>query len=190
MHSDASSASREVDRPGVRAPLSLLSEPARPQGEFRPRGRKTRLRMRAQSDRESQYASRCRVCGIEAGLTFEQPPPKSAWQSNPAKVFGLEYWVGLGRNQPRAPGAYTLCDTCNETAGTLYVPEFRAWAQMASAMIDAGPADGALNADPHPSWTTLELEEVRPGRFLKQVVTRLLAIAPPGFVPDSNIDLG
>jgi hypothetical protein len=146
--------------------------------------------MRAQSDRESQYASRCRVCGIEAGLTFEQPPPKSAWQSNPAKLFGLEYWVGLGRTQPRAPGAYTLCETCNETAGTLYVPEFRRWSQGASAMIDSGSPDAALNADPRPSWTTLELDEVRPGRFLKQVVTMLLAIAPPGFVPAGNIELG
>jgi hypothetical protein len=146
--------------------------------------------MRAQSEHESEYASRCRVCGFEAGLTFEQPPPKSAWQSNPAKVFGLEYWVGLGRNQPRAPGAYTLCDSCNETAGSLYVPEYRAWSRVASAMVDAGPADGALNADPRPSWTTLELDEVRPGRFLKQVVTMLLAISPPGFVPDNNIELG
>jgi hypothetical protein len=146
--------------------------------------------MRDQADLESQYASRCRVCGIEAGLAFEQPPPKSAWQSNPAKVFGLEYWVGLGRNQPHAPGAYTLCDSCNETAGSLYVPEFREWSRIAAAMIDYGPPDMTLNADPHPSWTTLELNEVRPGRFLKQVVTMLLAIAPPGFVPDGNIELG
>ncbi len=146
--------------------------------------------MRAPSDPQSQYASRCRVCGIEAGLTFEQPPPASSWQSNPAKVFGLEYWVGLGRNLPKAPGAYTLCDTCNETAGSLYVPEFREWSRMASAMIDAGPPDAALNSHPRPSWTALELENVRPGRFLKAVVAMLLAIAPPGFVPDENIELG
>jgi hypothetical protein len=146
--------------------------------------------MRSKDESGGAYASRCRVCGIEAGLTFEQPPPKSAWQSNPATAFGLEYWVGLGRDQPHAPGTYTLCDSCNETAGRLYVPEFRDWARVASAMIDAGPPDMKLNADARPSWTTLELNEVRPGRFLKQVVTMLLAIAPPGFVPDDNIELG
>jgi hypothetical protein len=146
--------------------------------------------MRTQRDLEAQYASRCRVCGIEAGLTFEQPPPKSSWSSNPAKEFGLEYWVGLGRDQPRAPGAYTLCDACNETAGRLYVPEYRAWSAIAAASIDAGPADGHFNSHPRPSWTTLELNEARPGRFLKQVVTMLLAISPAGFVPDDNIELG
>lgn len=146
--------------------------------------------MRAPSDPQSKYATRCRVCGIEAGLTFEQPPPKSAWQSNPAKAFGLEYWVGLGHDQARVPGAHTLCDACNDTAGRLYVPEFREWSRIARAVIDAGPPDMKLNADAHPSWTTLELDEVRPGRFLKLVVTMLLVIATPGFVPDDNIELG
>jgi hypothetical protein len=146
--------------------------------------------MPAEHESGDQYASRCRVCGIEAGLTFEQPPPKSSWNSNPAKIFGLEYWIGLGRDQPRAPGAYTLCDDCNETAGSLYVPEFREWARVAAEVIDGGPRDMELNRQPRPSWTTLELEAVRPARFLKQVVTMLLAIAPPGFVPDGNRDLG
>ena len=146
--------------------------------------------MREPSDLEAQYASRCRVCGYEAGLTFEQPPPKASWQSNPAKEFGLEYWVGLGRDQASVPGAYTLCTTCNDLAGALYVPEYRGWAHAAAALIDSGPPDMKLNADPRPSWTTLELDEVRPARFLKTVLTMMLAIAPPGLVPDDNRELG
>ena len=164
-------------------------------GSFRAAGAlparaKTTASMQAADEPQSEYASRCRVCGIEAGLTFEQPPPTAAWQSNPAKVFGLEYWLALGHNQSEAPGAYTLCETCNDTAGELYLPEFREWSRAAAAMVHAGPPEAALGADPRPSWTTLELPEVRPGRFLKQVVTMLLAIAPAGFVPDDNIELG
>ena len=47
-----------------------------------------------------------------------------------------------------------------------------------------------LDADPQPTWAAAELRDVRPARFMKQVVTMLLAITPPGFLNRGHLDLG
>jgi hypothetical protein len=136
----------------------------------------------------SQRESCCRVCGTDAGLVVEDVPPKSAYNTNPAKVFGLEEWLRPGGKKP-LPGPYTLCPDCIAHVGSWYLPEYQRWAGTAADAIARGPADSDLNATPRPSWTSLELIEVRPARFLKQVVTMLLAIAPADFVAHDNAEL-
>jgi hypothetical protein len=132
-------------------------------------------------------ATRCRVCGIDAGLGFGEGKPTSAFKGNPAKLFGFDAWLLRGMD---APGPYTLCDDCSDGAARWYLPEFRRWVRMAEDLIAAGPAPEELDADPRPSWATAELRDVRPARFLKQVMTMLLAITPPGFLQRGHIDLG
>jgi hypothetical protein len=132
-------------------------------------------------------ATYCRVCGIDAGLGFGAGKPTAAFKGNPAKLFGFDAWLLRGAD---APGPYTLCDDCSEGAAHWYLPEFRRWTRMAEEMIKRGPAPERLDADPKPSWATAELCEVRPARFLKHVVTMLLAITPPGFLQSGHIDLG
>jgi hypothetical protein len=132
-------------------------------------------------------ATHCRVCGIDAGLGFGEGRPTAAFKGNPAKLFGFDAWLLRGAD---APGPYTLCDDCSDAAAAWYLPEFRRWARMAEEAIATGPDPHALDADPRPSWATVELRDVRPARFLKQVVTMLLAITPPGFLHRGHIDLG
>jgi hypothetical protein len=132
-------------------------------------------------------ATHCRVCGIDAGLGFGEGKPTSAFKGNPAKLFGFDAWLLRGTN---APGPYTLCDECSDAAARFYLPEFRRWTRMAEDLIARGPAREELDADPHPTWATAQLHDVRPARFLKQVITMLLAITPPGFLQRGHIDLG
>lgn len=132
-------------------------------------------------------ATHCRVCGIDAGLGFGEVTPTSAYKDNPARVFGFDAWLLHGRD---APGLYTLCDDCAGVAAEFYLPEFRRWTRMADDLIARGPDERALDADPRPSWTQAEFADVKPARFMKQLVTMLLAIAPPGFLTSGHIDLG
>jgi hypothetical protein len=127
------------------------------------------------------------VCGVDAGLGFGEGTPTSAWEGNPARLFGFDAWLIQRRE---APGPYTLCDDCAELAAELYLPEYRHWVEIGDRLIAKGPSNDALDADPHPSWATAELAEVRPGRFMKQMVTMLLAIAPAGFLTSGHLDLG
>jgi hypothetical protein len=132
-------------------------------------------------------ATHCRVCGIDAGLGFGEGTPTSAYKGNPARTFGFDAWLIQGRD---APGPYTLCDDCSERAAELYLPEFRRWTRIAAELIEAGPSPDELNDAVRPTWATAELAQVRPARFMKHVVTMLLAIAPAGFLTSGHIDLG
>ncbi|MEA2494021.1 MAG: hypothetical protein QOJ29_1932 [Thermoleophilaceae bacterium] len=127
------------------------------------------------------------MCGCDAELGFGEGTPTSAYKGNPARVFGFDAWLIQGRD---APGPYTLCDECSARASELYLPEFRRWSRIVGDLIASDSLDEELNADPRPSWISAELREVKPARFLKQVVTMLLAIAPPGFLSSGHVDLG
>lgn len=137
-----------------------------------------------------KHASRCRVCGFDAGLEFDHVPPKSAFDGNPAELFGLEDWLGRGRGDKRSAGPYTLCRECSDTASELYLPEFRRWCRLGAGLIERGAPDAVLNATARPTWTSAELYEVKPGRFVKQVMTMLLAIAPSDFLAGGHAELG
>lgn len=132
-------------------------------------------------------ATHCRVCGVDAGLGFGETTPLSAYKDNPARIFGFDAWLIHGRD---LPGPYTLCDDCSALAAELYLPEFRRWARTAHELIRTGAPSELLDADPRPGWTSAEFAQVRPARFVKQAVTMLLAIAPPGFLTSGHIDLG
>jgi hypothetical protein len=134
-----------------------------------------------------QLATHCRLCGVDAGLGFGEGKPTSAFKGNPAKLFGFDAWLLSGRDMP---GPFTLCDDCSESAANWYLPEFRHWAGVAEDLIRRGAPASELDADPRPTWTTADLAEVKPARFMKQVVTMLLAITPPGFLTSGHIDLG
>lgn len=134
---------------------------------------------------EDRDASRCRLCGKDAGL-IEVTIPSGAG-SDPARAVGLSAWLGRGRGDAR--GALTLCPVCNEIAEDWYVPELGTWLRAGANAIETGKPDAKLARDPHPSWTSTELRGVKPARLLKQALTMLLAIAPPGFALGEHADL-
>jgi hypothetical protein len=132
-------------------------------------------------------ATCCRVCGVDAGLAFGEGTPTSAYKGNPARLFGFDAWLIQGRD---APGPFTLCDDCSERASRWYLPEFRRWVAAARDALDHARSDDELNADPRPSWESVQLDLVKPALFMKAVVTMLLSIAPPGFLASGHVDLG
>jgi hypothetical protein len=155
--------------------------------------------MRLDDQRTNPDERRCRICGMEVDLTFEHLPPKSAFNARRAELFGMEDWLnrsldtgrpeGRGKIQQRGSGATTLCAICNNNTGAWYVPDFAKWCRTGAGIIARGTSSEELNADPSETWMNVKLFEVRPARFLKQIVTMLLSIAPAGFVFNDNLDL-
>lgn len=114
-------------------------------------------------------------------------------------MYGLESWLdrdiatgkpaGRATIQQRGSGVFTLCKACNERAGALYVPEYLAWVERASAGLrNIKPPLRELDQKYDNEYVTTTLERVRPARFVKQAVTMLLAIAPAEFA-QRNPDL-
>jgi hypothetical protein len=139
----------------------------------------------------------CRVCGRITDLTFEHLPPSSIGNKGRAELLGIDEWLRRdasgtperGRIVQRGSGAYTLCGPCNNRAGRLYVPELGRWSGMAmEGMANMKPPLPDLDTALEPAYVTANFKQVKPARFLKQVVTMILALAAPGF-PPRNLDL-
>ncbi len=130
----------------------------------------------------------CRVCGDFGKLTFEHIPPKCAFNRDPLKAYKLDQFWALEageraryRSDQRGAGEYALCDECNnERGGLWYAPEFCIWAQVVAGIIT-----GHFPEDEKVTWLTVGFKNVRPPRFLKQVVSMLLAINKPQFGADN-----
>ena len=105
-------------------------------------------------------------------------------------MYGLDSWLdrdtltgapqGWVTVQQPGSGVYSLCERCNESAGSDYVPEFLDWASAGREVIDKLPL-GGCDAALQETHVDLRLEGRKPARFLKQVVTMLLALAPYEF---------
>lgn len=132
----------------------------------------------------------CHVCGAETKMSFEHLPPAAAGNKGAAEMLGIEAWLGRtedaieerGQIVQRGSGAYSLCADCNSRAGSLYVPELlewttRAWATVSRQQMEE--ADRALE----PRYLPATFRRVRPARFVKQMVTMLLAVAGPELPP-------
>jgi len=122
----------------------------------------------------------CRLCGAHGELSFEHVPPRSAFNNWP--VFRRTFDQCLqedgptqerGRIQQRGFGDYTLCESCNNTTGSWYGPEYVDWARRVAPIISARPTELGM--------AILPLAMVRPLRFLKQCLTCLFSVNPPGF---------
>jgi hypothetical protein len=144
---------------------------------------------------ENEADAACRVCGEVTDLTFEHLPPRSAGNRQKVELLDIGAWLRRedhgtterGRISQKGAGAHTLCEECNNRAGRLYVPEFRRWIRVGNeALAELEPA--SVDAQVDPAYVDLEIENVRPGRFMKQVVTMLLAQSIGG-VAKKHVDL-
>jgi hypothetical protein len=120
-------------------------------------------------------------------------------------MFGIDEWlsreasghdpigkpVGRGLVLQRGSGAYSLCRACNERAGARYVPELARWVEMANTgLANARRPVMEFDEEVEPAYSQAHFKRVQPARFLKQVVTMLLAVAPAGFaLHRDNLDL-
>jgi 5-methylcytosine-specific restriction endonuclease McrA len=144
---------------------------------------------------ENEADAACRICGDITDLTFEHLPPRSAGNRQKIELLDIAAWLRRedhgtterGRISQKGAGANTLCEECNNHAGRLYVPEFRRWIRVGNAALaELKPAQ--VDAQVEPAYVELEIEGVRPGRFMKQVVTMLLAQSMGG-VAKKHADL-
>jgi len=140
---------------------------------------------------KDQDPKRCRLCGEERPLTFEHIPPRAAYNRGRVSMLGIEAWLAHDadpdgpapkrRIQQRGSGAYSLCAECNNLTGRLYVPELRAWVQAGAEGLFGNPGLAAqFREEQRTVYAEWKLQSCRPGRFLKQVATMLLAMSPPG----------
>lgn len=132
---------------------------------------------------------RCRLCGTTEKLSFEHVPPKAAFNNERAELYGLDAWLERDRltGHPgkrgiivqQGSGVRTLCEDCNSRAGALYVREMARWARIGrQALAENRLAVEEADSQIAPSGIRLTIQRAQPGRFIKQMVTMLLAIAP------------
>lgn len=145
------------------------------------------MQIRPPKDHEPK---RCRLCGEERPLTFEHIPPRAAYNRGRVSMLGVEDWLKHDADpdgpeprrqiQQRGSGAYSLCEECNNLTGRLYVPELSAWVQAGAEVLFGKPGFAAAYRDERRTvYADWKLQGCRPGRFLKQVATMLLAMSPP-----------
>lgn len=135
----------------------------------------------------------CCLCRQNVGaLTYEHVPPRAAFNNERTRVYGLDDWLrrgedGLltgGRIEQRGAGDYTLCAECNNNSGSWYGSELRYATASAARLLREAPLV-EFDAKPEPTWAEIGFlqSEAQPSphplRFIKHVVTMLLATSPP-----------
>jgi hypothetical protein len=136
---------------------------------------------------EDETGAACQVCGEVTELTFEHLPPRSTGNRQRTELVDIHGWLRReehgrtekGRISQKGAGAETLCEECNNRAGRLYVPELRRWVRVGNAAL-AQLEPAQFDSRVEPAYVVLEMENMRPGRFLKQVATMVLAQATAG----------
>lgn len=133
----------------------------------------------------------CRICRRNtAALTFEHVPPRSAFNNEETRVYGLDDWLRRaddsemtgGRLERRGAGGYTLCAECNNNTGAWYGTELRRAAKSAVRILRQLPLD-EVDAKLEPTWASVAFRQgatrPHPLRLIKQILAMLLATSPP-----------
>jgi hypothetical protein len=131
----------------------------------------------------------CRLCRQHGQLTFEHVPPRSSFNDERTRVYGFPDWLNRdergvmpgGRFEQRGAGAYALCERCNNNTGSWYGKELsRATAAGAGILAEAPLAEFDMLEEPR--YACIDFKQSPTGpyplRFIKQVITMLLATSP------------
>jgi hypothetical protein len=132
----------------------------------------------------------CRICrSEEAELSYEHVPPRAAFNEEPTTVYGLNDWLKRsesgemegGQVEQRGAGVRTLCERRNNNTGSWYGNEL-ALAVRAGARILVGAPLDEFDKLLEPRYARVGIKQTprhpHPLRFLKQIVTMLLATSP------------
>ena len=120
----------------------------------------------------------CHLCGLHKRLSFEDVPPRAAFNDNPILRSSFERVVMSedlddlqGKIQQRGSGAYTLCEKCNNDTGTWYADSYVKWAEQAMRLLMAARGRPSLEYPFH----------LHPLRVLKQIVCMFFSVNNPRF---------
>ena len=132
----------------------------------------------------------CHLCRKEyAKLSFEHTPPRSAFNDDRITAYGVEEWLRFGetgewsggRIEQRGAGSEVLCEDCNNKTGSWYGNELRVAANAGARLLRESPL-AELDALLEHRWADVTFKQSAVGphplRFIKQVVTMLLATSP------------
>ena len=118
----------------------------------------------------------------------------------PTHVYGLMDWLAAeegapltgGRIEQRGAGGLYLCERCNNNTGSWYGKELAVAAAAGARVLRELPLD-KIDAKTEPIWAKVDFKQSETGphplRFIKQVVTMLLAVSPVTF-SNANPELG
>jgi hypothetical protein len=118
----------------------------------------------------------------------------------PTQVYGLMEWLAAedgapltgGQIEQRGAGGLYLCEHCNNNTGSWYGKELAVAAASGARLLRELPLD-KLDAKLEPTYVKVDFKQSQTGphplRFIKQVVTMLLAVSPVSF-SEANPDLG
>jgi len=128
---------------------------------------------------------------VNAASSFEHVPPRGAFNDGPLRLHGIENWLtgddgqlDGGRIQQRGSGVPSLCGRCNNDTGSWYAKELiTAAASGARILRELSLKD--LDKKLEPAYIEIAFRQSETGphplRFIKQIITMLLAVSPLEF---------
>lgn len=132
----------------------------------------------------NNHYGKCALCRQYTKLSFEHIPPEAAFNSKPAKPVRGDKLFSKGERMPwdvsglryenlqQGMGRYSLCEPCNNKTGSWYGNDYINIAHIIHHFFAKKP---------FPNPTGVEIREIYPLRFIKQVISMFCSI-------NSNID--
>src|SRR4051812_42386815 len=115
----------------------------------------------------------CRIWGKVGVLSFEHVPPRSAFNRNRVELFSVEQWLSRENGKPtsrgrilqRGTGGFTLCESCNNLTGRLYVPELEKLTRAGAQILHSLPPREQQDANLEEAFVEGKLIGARPLRL-------------------------
>jgi hypothetical protein len=127
----------------------------------------------------SKQTGICALCGKECDLTFEHIPPRSAFNSQPAKMYSGEKilfdqdrlpWDVQGlKYVPRQKGSgrYSLCEECNNNTGAWYGNTYRDFAYVIAEALAQRTKEDIKG---------ITVEGIYGARLIKQIISMFCSV--------------
>jgi len=129
----------------------------------------------------------CVFCGSTSEISREHIPPRSAgnsfagWEHTAADWLERESLDDFGKKGSHIQGGvwgYVLCRTCNSRTSRLSAGYVEV-AERAVGLLGQLPSVDVLNAEAHSRELSCVLKGVRPGLFVRQLLSHMLVLGSP-----------
>ncbi len=136
----------------------------------------------------------CRLCGTSKQLTREHIPLKAAGNIQTHVSHSFEDWLARSEDDELPGGVIeqggiwgrTLCASCNSLTGQWYGEEFVGWVARAEKILRQLPHPEEMTAKESSPAVEVEFGGVRPGAFVRQVLSLMCSVAGPWALADRH----